>query len=75
MPSVEVYNGDLEDALQVFKRKMENEGTMGEYKKRLAFTSPAAERRQKEYHAETKHKSRAKRRALRQEAAKHRKDR
>lgn len=71
--SVEVYGGDLEAALEQLKRK--SEGTMGEYRKHLAFTSPAQQRRQEEYRAAARQKNREQRKLLRQEAARHRKDR
>jgi ribosomal protein S21 len=39
--SVTVYNGDIESALRVFKRKMLNSGILEEYKERQEFKSPS----------------------------------
>lgn len=59
MPTVEVYNGDLEGALAVFKRKSQAEGIMGTYKRNLAFTPAHEERAMKAYKQERRRKERA----------------
>lgn len=59
MPTVEVYNGDLEDALAVFKRKTKQEGIMGIYKRGLAFTPAHEEKARKAYKQERRRKERA----------------
>lgn len=65
MAKIEVHNGDLESALRQLKRSSEE--SIAEYKKRLVFASPAAERRKQKHIAELKRKRRDKRRTLRQE--------
>lgn len=61
MPTVEVYNGNLEDALSVFKRKSQAEGIMGVYKRSLAFIPAHEERTQRAYRRERKRRERASR--------------
>ena len=58
MASVEVFNGDLEGALNYFKNSMEKEGTVNQYKRRQAFSSPAEVRRYKKHSAELRQKAR-----------------
>ncbi len=65
MAEVQVFNGDLESALDCFKRRVEEEGTLGEYRRRQAFSSPTAERRKEKHFAELRQKSRERRRQLR----------
>jgi len=65
LPAIEVFNGNLEDALTLLKRN--SEGTVKEYKRRLAFTSPAEQRRKEERLADLKYRSKEKRRKMRQE--------
>lgn len=62
MPTVEVYNGNLEDALVLFKRKAQDEGIVKICKQQMAFTSPAEERNRKAYRAKCKRKERMERR-------------
>lgn len=62
MPTVEVYNGDLEDALAVFKQKTNQEGIIGEYKRNLAFISANEERKQKHYRQEQRERRKEARR-------------
>ena len=59
MPTVEVYNGDLEDALAVFKQKTKQEGIVGEYKRSLAFTPAHEERTRRAYKQERRRRARA----------------
>lgn len=59
MPTVEVYNGNLEDALNVFKSKVQQERVVSEYKRRLAFTPVHEERAQRAYKQEYRRKKRA----------------
>ena len=61
MPTVEVYNGDLENALAVFKQKTMQEGIVGTYKRGLAFTPAHEERAQKAYKQERRRRKRAER--------------
>ena len=49
MPTVEVYNGDLENALAVFKDKVKREGIVGTYKRSLAFTPEHEKRAFRQY--------------------------
>lgn len=65
MAKVEVFNGDLESALASFKRS--SEGAVVAYKKRLAFTSPAEQRRKEARLADLKYRSKERRRKMRQE--------
>ena len=59
MPTVEVYNGDLEDALAVFKDKVKREGIVGTYKRSLAFIPEHEERALKAYKQERRRRERA----------------
>ncbi len=61
MPTVEVYNGNLEDALAVFKQKTKQEGLLGTYKRGLAFTPAHEEKARKAYKQEQRRRARAKR--------------
>ncbi len=65
MPSITVYNGDLDGALRLFKWK--NADRVQEYQSHMVFTSPAEQRRKEERLAELRRKSREKRKKLRQE--------
>lgn len=55
--TVEV-NGNLEDALALFKQKCRAEGIMGEYKRSLAFIPPHEERTRSEYRQERRKRKR-----------------
>ena len=59
MPTVEVFDGDLENALAVFKQKTKQEGIVGTYKRNLAFTPAHEERAMKAYKQERRRKERA----------------
>jgi ribosomal protein S21 len=59
MPTVEVYNGNLEDALAVFKQKTKQEGIVGAYKRSLAFTPAHEEKARKAYKQERRRRERA----------------
>ena len=59
MPTVEVYNGDLENALAVFKDKVKREGIVGTYKRSLAFTPAHEEKARKAYKQERRRRKRA----------------
>lgn len=58
MPTVEVYDGNLEDALAVFKRKTAQEGVLGAFKYRQAFTPPHEEKARKAYRAQCRRRRR-----------------
>lgn len=45
MPTVKVYDGNLEDALAVFKAKCDREGVVGAYKRGLSFSPKGNKRR------------------------------
>lgn len=59
MPTVEVFGGNLEDALAVFKQKTKQEGIIGDYKESLAFVPAHEERTQRYYKRERKRKGKA----------------
>lgn len=59
MPTVEVYNGNLEAALAVFKEKCKREGVVGTYKRSLAFTPDHEERSRRAYKQERRRRERA----------------
>lgn len=61
MPTVEVYNGNLEDALAVFKQKTKQEGIVGAYKRGLAFTPAHEEKARKAYKQERRRRARERR--------------
>ena len=44
---VEVQNGNVEKALMVFRKKVENTRLLEEYKERQYFTKPSLARRQR----------------------------
>lgn len=49
MPTVPVIDGNLEDALAVFKQKAKQEGIVKAYRRGLAFT-PANEKKARKAH-------------------------
>ena len=58
MPTVKVQDGDIEDALAVFKRKCGEEAVIGEYKRRQAYIPPHEEKARKRFKAECRRKRR-----------------
>ena len=61
MPTIEV-NGDFADALVLFKRRVQQEGIVGEYKRRQAYTPPHEIKAQKAFRAKCKRRERQERR-------------
>lgn len=61
MPTVEVFDGNLEDALAVFKQKTKQEGIVGTYKHSLAFTPAHEEKARKAYKQERRRRARERR--------------
>ncbi len=47
MTTIIVRNNNLESALRVFKKKVEEEGTLKEFRKRQEYTKPSVRRKQK----------------------------
>ena len=62
MPTVEVYNGNLEDALAVFKEKVKREGIVGLYKRATAFVPEHEERTRRQYIQERRRRAKEGRR-------------
>ena len=69
MPSVEVWNGDLEAALYHLKTTNEREGTLNDYKRHLSFSSPSEIDRHKRMMAQRHKKRKEHRREIRQREA------
>ena len=62
MPTVEVFNGNLEDALAVFKRKTGEERVMGEFKQKQSYIPPHEQKARKAFRAQCRRKQRERRR-------------
>jgi len=54
MIGVEVKNGNLEKALQIFKNKVQRAGILEEYKARQAYIKPSEKRREQAKQARRK---------------------
>lgn len=52
MPTVEVFDGNLEDALAVFKRKTGEERVVGEIKQRQSYIPPHEQKARKAFRTE-----------------------
>ncbi len=47
MPTIIVRNNNLESALRIWKKKVEEEGTLKEYRRRQEYIKPSVRRKQK----------------------------
>lgn len=56
MPSVEVYNGNVDKALRKFKKKVTNARILEEYRSRQHYEKPSAVRKRKKAAAKARHR-------------------